>query len=71
VLLAAAVKELIQTDMHLSDLQSTYPTVGMTVVYTIFSLIFGTLVVGRCQILVILRLCVIYVPLLSGSQIRR
>jgi len=39
----ASVKSLIQTDLNLSDFETTLPSTGMIVVYMIFAVIFGTL----------------------------
>jgi hypothetical protein len=37
----SAVKALIQDDLHLSDFQTSLPSTGMVIVYTIFAIIFG------------------------------
>jgi MFS family permease len=37
----SAVKSLIQDDLHLSDFQTSLPSTGMVIVYTIFAIIFG------------------------------
>jgi len=39
----AAVKTLFQDDLHLSDVQTTFPNTGMIIVYMIFAVFFGTI----------------------------
>lgn len=38
----AAVKTLFQEELHLTDVQTTFPNTGMIIVYMIFAIFFGT-----------------------------